>query len=61
MACIRRICERAEASNKEIHLVFLDWAEVFDKGLDEELFWALEELAFPQQYMDAIQALHDNP
>ena len=31
LACICRVCEGAEASNKEIHLVVLDWASAFDK------------------------------
>ena len=61
LACIRRICERAEASNDELHLVFLDWAKAFDKVLHEELFWALDNLAFPPQYINAVRALYSDP
>ena len=56
----RRICERAEASNDELHLVFLDWAQAFDKVLHEELFWAVDNLAFPPPYIDAVRALYND-
>ena len=61
LACIRRTCERAESSNEELHLVFLDWAKAFDKVLHEELFWALDNLAFPPQYINAVRALYSDP
>jgi hypothetical protein len=61
LACIRRLCERAEASIDEMRLVFLDWAKAFDKILHDQLFWALDILAFPAEYIAAISSLYKDP
>ena len=61
LACVRRLCERAEATSQDLFLVFLDWAKAFDKILHTELFWALDNLAFPTKFLEAIKSLYNSP
>jgi len=61
LGCVRRIIERAEAAEEELHVVFLDWEKAFDKIDHDQLLWSLDMLGFPAPYMNAIKSLYTTP
>ena len=61
LACARRICERAEAAEEELRLVFLDWEKASSKIDHDQLMFALESFAFPPKQNPAIKSFYTNP
>jgi len=61
LACVRRLCERAEASQDEMFMVFLDWEKAFDRIHQDKLFQALVEMGLPLKFLDAIASLYNSP
>jgi len=61
LACVKRICERAEASQDPMFMVFLDWEKAFDRVIHDKLFQALAEMGLPLKYLDAIASLYHEP
>jgi len=61
LACVRRILERAEASQDPCFLVFLDWEKAFDRISQSKLIESLVRMDIPDQYIAAIKSLYNNP
>ena len=61
LACVRRILERAEATQDPIYLVFLDWEKAFDRVKQDKLLESLERMGFPVKYIAAIRSFYSNP
>ena len=61
LACVRRILDMAEASQKPIFVTFLDWEKAFDRVEQRKLFESLERMCVGPTYVAAIKLLYDIP
>ena len=61
LACVRRLLEKAEASQDPMFLVFLDWEKAFDRVKQDKLFEALERMNIPSHFVNVIRSLYNNP
>ena len=61
LACVRRLLEKAEASQDPMFLVFLDWEKAFDRVKQDKLFEALERMNIPPHFVNVIRSLYNNP
>ncbi len=48
VACIRRLLDRAEATNDPLCLTFLDWEKAFDRIKQDKLIEALRRMIIPE-------------
>jgi len=57
----RRIQDLSEAFKKKLTLVFLDWEKAFDNIYQDELINALGRMNIPEEMLEMIKILYDNP
>jgi len=59
--CIKRVIERACASQDPAILVFLDWEKAFDRIRQDKLIECLKRMNVDQQMINAISSLYASP
>ena len=58
---IRRIIDIGERSDKEMHLILIDWEKAFDKVSQKGMFSAMERMNIDIKLINMIKQLYKNP
>jgi hypothetical protein len=58
---LRRIFETFERANSPVYALFLDWAKAFDSISPASMFYALERMGLPEEFIGAIKAIYSSP
>jgi len=61
VACIRRLLDKAEATQTSLFVTFLDWEKAFDRVKQDKLLEALQRMNIPPKFRSAITSLYNNP
>ena len=56
--CLRRLLEEAQASNRDLALVFVDFSKAFDSVDREKMFEILKLYGIPDKIISAIRVLY---
>ena len=58
---IRQVMERyREKKKKDLHMVFIDLENVYDKILRNVMWWALDKHKVPMKYIGLIKDMYNN-
>jgi hypothetical protein len=57
---IRQLMERCREQKKDLHIIFIDLENVYDKVSRNVMWWALQKHKFSSKYITLIKDIYDN-
>ena len=57
---IRQVMELYREKKKDLHMVFIDLENVYDKILRNVMWWALDKHKVPMKYIGLIKDMYNN-